>query len=94
LSDPLTQVVGLLQPSAWYSKIVEGAGAWRVRRSEAGRPFYCAVLDGACRLQVGKQEPITLAVGDFVLIPSVFDFAASRNVSTTLIQAGLEFRLG
>ncbi len=77
MSDPLTQVVGLLQPSAWYSKVVEGAGAWRVRRSEAGRPFYCAILDGACRLRVGKQEPITLATGDFVLIPSVFDFATS-----------------
>ncbi len=77
MSDPLTQIVGLLQPSAWYSKVAEGAAAWRVRRSETGRPFYCAILAGACRLQVGGQESITLASGDFVLIPSVFDFTMS-----------------
>jgi AraC-like DNA-binding protein len=77
LSDPLTQIVGLLQPSAWYSKVVEGAAAWRVRRSETGRPFYCVILAGECRLQVRGQKPITLASGDFVLIPSVFDFAMS-----------------
>jgi len=77
LPDPLTQIVGLLQPSAWYSKVVEGAAAWRVRRSETGRPFYCAILAGECRLQVRGGELITLASGDFVLIPSVFDFAMS-----------------
>ncbi len=77
MSDPLTQIVGLLQPSAWYSKVVEGTAAWRVRRSETGRPFYCAILAGECRLQVRGQKPITLASGDFVLIPSVFDFAMS-----------------
>jgi len=77
LSDPLTQIVGLLQPSAWYSKVAEGAAAWRVRRSENGKPFYCAILAGECRLQVHGEEPRTLASGDFVLIPSVFDFAMS-----------------
>ena len=57
--------------------MVEGAAAWRVPRLEAGRPFYCAILVGECRLQVRGQEPITLASGDFVLIPSVFDFTMS-----------------
>ena len=47
MSDPLTQVVGLLQPSASFSKLVVAAGAWAVRRSDEGRPFYCAVLDGS-----------------------------------------------
>lgn len=77
MSDPLSQVVGLLQPRAPYSKVAEGAGAWRVRRSEAGRPFYCAILDGVCRLLLPGQAPMTLESGDFVLIPAAFDFAAS-----------------
>jgi AraC-like DNA-binding protein len=77
LIDPLTEVVTLLRPGAPSSKLVSGAGRWRVRRAEAGRPFYCAVLDGATRLAVDGREPMILETGDFVLIPSAFDFTAS-----------------
>ncbi|WP_428375229.1 AraC family transcriptional regulator [Lichenicoccus sp.] len=77
MSDPLTQVVGLLRPSAAFSKLVVAGGAWAVRRSEAGRPFYCAVLDGSCRLSIAGQEPTTLESGDFVLVPAACDFATS-----------------
>ena len=75
--DPLAEVVSLLQPQARYSKLVEGAGAWRVRRSESGQPFYCVVLDGASLLTVADREPIALRQGDFVLIPSAFGFTMS-----------------
>src|ERR1700756_634123 len=75
--DPLAEVVTLLQPGATFSKVVSGAGRWRVRRSEAGRPFYCVILDGACRLAVDGREAITLQKGDFVLIPSAYDFTMS-----------------
>jgi AraC-like DNA-binding protein len=67
-------VVSLLQPSASYTKVAEAAGRWRVRRSEAGRPFYCAILDGSCRLTVGDLPTIVLEAGDFLLIPAAFDF--------------------
>jgi AraC-like DNA-binding protein len=77
LVDPLAEVVTLLQPGAPFSKIVSGAGPWRVRRSEAGRPFYCVILDGSCHLAVDGHEPITLQAGDFVLIPSAYDFTMS-----------------
>ncbi|WP_120010058.1 AraC family transcriptional regulator [Teichococcus vastitatis] len=77
MSDPLAQVVELLQPNASFSKLVMGTGRWVVHRSVEGRPFYLAVLDGACRLAVPGQEPITLGAGDFVLVPAAHDFAAS-----------------
>ena len=77
MSDPLTQVVGLLQPSASYSKLVTAGGAWAVRRSEGGQPFYCAVLDGSCRLSIAEQQPVTLEKGDFVLVPAAYDFTTS-----------------
>lgn len=80
MSDPLTQVVGLLRPSASFSKLVIAAGAWAVRRADNGRPFYCAVLDGSCRLSMAGQAPITLESGDFVLIPAAYDFATSSLV--------------
>ncbi|NIF77134.1 hypothetical protein F3J20_06935 [Paraburkholderia sp. Cy-641] len=82
--DPLAEVVTLLQPRAAFSKVVSGAGAWRVRRTEAGRPFYCALLGGSCHLAVDGHEPITLVAGDFALVgyssASTFSIAFTRHV--------------
>ncbi|NOK38142.1 AraC family transcriptional regulator [Corallococcus exercitus] len=75
--DPLAEVVTLLQPGAPFSKFVSAAGKWRVRRAEAGRPFYCAVLMGRSRLAIDGREPVILEKGDFVLIPAAFDFTTS-----------------
>jgi len=72
--DPLTEVVTLLQPCASVSKIVSGAGVWRVRRTETGQPFYCAILEGGARLTVAGQPTIALQANDFVLIPEACDF--------------------
>jgi AraC-like DNA-binding protein len=77
MSDPLTQVVGLLQPNASFSKLVVASGAWAVRRLDEGRPFYCAVLEGACRLSIAGHAPITLEQGDFALVPAAHDFDTS-----------------
>jgi AraC-like DNA-binding protein len=81
--DPLAEIVTLLQPGASVSKIVSGAGSWRVRRSEAGRPFYGVILDGSCRLAIDGHESITLRAADFVLIPSAHGFAMSSLDPTT-----------
>jgi AraC-like DNA-binding protein len=75
--DPLAEVVTLLQPSAPLSKMVSGAGVWRVHRSETGTPFYCVILHGSCRLAVDGMEPMSLEEGDFVLIPAAYDFVMS-----------------
>ena len=77
MTDPLTEVVTLLQPGAPSTKRVSGAGRWVVQRSEAGRPFYAAVLDGTCLLTVGGGPPSLLEPDDFVLIPSAYDFTVS-----------------
>jgi AraC-like DNA-binding protein len=75
--DPLADVVMLLQPGVAGSKVVNGAGAWRIRRSQPGQPFYCAILDGSCQLAVDGHEPIAMACGDFALIPAAHGFAMS-----------------
>jgi AraC-like DNA-binding protein len=77
MQDPLTQVVTLLQPAAQFSKVVSGARAWHVRRSEAGRPFYCVILEGSCRLEVDGHEAVVLLANDFVLVPSAHGFTMS-----------------
>lgn len=75
--DPLAEVVSLLQPSARYAKRIVGAGAWHIRRSDAGQPFYCVVLEGSCRLAIDEQEPIELSSGDFILVPDAYGVAMS-----------------
>ncbi|MFS2005678.1 cupin domain-containing protein [Duganella sp. CT11-25] len=75
--DPLAEVVTLLQPRARFSKVVSAAGPWRIRRSDAGHPFYCVILDGACRLAVDGQDAIDLRQGDFVLVPEAYGFTMS-----------------
>lgn len=75
--DPLAEVVSLLRPGAPFSKVVSAAGHWRVQRSEYGRPFFCVILEGSCRLAVEGHEPIKLQGGDFVLVPSAHDFTMS-----------------
>jgi len=77
LSDPLAEIVALLQPGAPYSKVVSGAGAWRVEREETGQPFYCVILEGASRLAVSGNEALLLQRGDFVLIPAAYSFSMS-----------------
>ena len=101
MTDPLAEVVTLLQPGMAYSKIVAGAGNWRVRRAERGQPFYCAMLEGSCWLQVERQPPVTLAPGDFVLIPAASDFTTTSLAppppgidSRPMELAPGEFRLG
>ncbi len=99
--DPLAEIVTLLQPAATLSKVVGGAGRWRLRRRDAGRPFYCAVLHGCCRLAAAGHEPVALAGGDFVLIPAAHDFTVSSAASPPgdgdaepVVLAGGEVRLG
>jgi AraC-like DNA-binding protein len=75
--DPLAEVVTLLQPAARFSKQVVGAGAWRIRRSDAGQPFYCAVLEGGCHMALDGGAPILLQPGDFVLVPAAYRITMS-----------------
>ncbi|MDR3445446.1 MULTISPECIES: AraC family transcriptional regulator [unclassified Dyella] len=101
MTDPLSEIVALLQPEAAFSKISSAAGPWQVRRVEAGRPFYGVILEGACRLAIEGREPLILEAGDFLLIPASSGFAMSsapppeRDIDSvpTMLPSG-EYRLG
>lgn len=100
--DPLAEVVMLLQPQPAFSKVVSGAGPWRVRRVRDPRPFYCVVTEGSCRLDVDGKDTIILQEGDFALIPAAHDYETSSLAPTTakhLVTAPIqlangEFRVG
>ena len=77
MSDPLSEVITLLRPSAVFSKAISAAGRWGVRYSEFGYPSFCAVLEGSCLLALDRHKPATLQAGDFVLLPATPGFTIS-----------------
>jgi AraC-like DNA-binding protein len=77
MNDPLSEVITLLQPRAVFSRRISGAGRWGVRYSAFGRPSFCAVLEGSCRLAVDGHRPLTLEASDFVLLPATPGFTMS-----------------
>ncbi|MBX5169738.1 MULTISPECIES: AraC family transcriptional regulator [unclassified Rhizobium] len=77
MTDPIAEVVSLLKPIPSISKLVTGGGRWLVERTELGSPFYCAVVEGCCRMTITGGEPMLLTAGDFVLVPEVFSFTMS-----------------
>jgi AraC-like DNA-binding protein len=101
MTDPLAEVVTLLQPAARFSKLVECAGSWRVHRIGTGDPFYCAALEGRCRVSVDGQPSMTLQAGDFMLVPAMHDLviesldAPPDGVTTAPVEIGEgRFRIG
>ncbi|WP_046114280.1 AraC family transcriptional regulator [Aquincola tertiaricarbonis] len=76
-SDPLAEVIALLQPRSAYSRTIEGAGRWAVRYGAFGLPSFCVVLEGGCQLAVQRQAPVELRQGDFVLLPATPGFVLS-----------------
>lgn len=75
--DPLAEIITLLRPRAVFSKGISGAGTWAVRYSPFGQPSFCAVLEGSCLLAVDGEDEVTLAAGDFVLLPATPGFTMS-----------------
>jgi len=79
--DPLSSVVALLKPQPSISKMVEAGGPWQVERRDMASPFYCAIVEGRCRLTITGRDPVLLAAGDFVLIPDADSFTMSSEVA-------------
>ncbi|WP_180902534.1 AraC family transcriptional regulator [Martelella soudanensis] len=83
MTDPLTQIVSLLQPGAPFSKCVTGSGPWQVRRTQSPNPYYVAVLSGSFRYWDSKSGEVAVNEGDFILIPSAQDFMMRSTVSSS-----------
>src|SRR6187397_1952022 len=77
MTDPLSEVIALLQPRVVFSRRISGAGRRGVAYSAYGHPSFCAVLEGRCRLAVDGQPALTLEAGDFVLLPATPGFTMS-----------------
>jgi len=101
MSDPLADIITMLQPHAPVSKLVLASGRWRVRRTEVRQVYYCMMLAGSARLAVEGKSPVILEAGDFALVPAAFNFEMSSieppvegEQSVRVRQADGSFRVG
>ncbi|NZA26230.1 AraC family transcriptional regulator [Luteimonas sp. SJ-92] len=102
MADPLSQLVGLLRPRAAFANVISGKGRWAVRYAEYGRPSFCIVLAGGCRLAVDGHAPLAVGAGDFILLPTTPAFTLSSDDppapvpwdADTLPRDGSEVRYG
>ena len=78
-TDPFSDVVALLQPSAAVSKPITGCGEWGVRYAAHNAPGFTIVLEGACWIAFEGKRPIRLQAGDFLLLPSTPAFSISSH---------------
>ena len=79
MSDPLSQVVGLLRPRAVFANVISGKGDWAVRYREYGKPSFCIVLAGGCQLAVDGHATFAIEAGDFILLPATPAFTISST---------------
>ena len=83
MSDPLAQIITLMRPRALFSKGITGVEPWAVRYEAFGRPGFCVVMEGRCRLAVEGEDTVTLDAGDFVLLPATPAFTMSGLLPAT-----------
>ncbi len=101
MTDPLAEIVSLLQPQPVLTKVVNGGGTWKVHRPDNDQPLYCVILDGTTKARA-QGLSLDLERGDFVLIPSAAGFEMSGNgpagrqmvAEDTFTPVGDEFWLG
>jgi len=77
--DPFSDLIGLLRPSAAFSKPMSGRGRWGVRYGDHKPPGFMIVLKGECWLSLQGREPLRFQKGDFLLLPSTPAFTLSSH---------------
>lgn len=80
--DPLSDMIALLRPSAAVSKPISGKGRWAVRYNAHDAPGFTIILLGEAWLTFDGKEPLRLAEGDFLLLPTTpaFSLASEPHV--------------
>jgi AraC-like DNA-binding protein len=94
IEDPLSRVVTLLKPAMSISKMVEAGGRWQVERRDVASTFYGAIVEGSCRVEVTGRAPVTLAGGDFILIPDLHGFRMTSEVPPEPAEPGRPLEIG
>lgn len=85
--DPLSDIVALLRPRAAIAKPISGRGRWGVRYRAYDAPGFTLVLTGEAWVALGDREPLRIAEGDFLLLPTTPAFSLYSEPGVPCIPA-------
>src|SRR5690554_2923487 len=85
--DPLGDIIALLRPSAAIAKPISGRGQWGVRYRLYDAPGFTVVLSGEAWVTLGDREPLRIAEGDFLLLPTTPAFSLCSKPGVSCIPA-------
>jgi AraC-like DNA-binding protein len=85
--DPLSSIIALLRPSAAIAKPISGRGHWGVRYRSYDAPGFTVVLTGEAWVTLGDREPLRIAEGDFLLLPTTPAFSLCSKPGAACIPA-------
>ncbi|OCJ17243.1 AraC family transcriptional regulator [Rhizobium sp. AC44/96] len=85
--DPLSDIIALLRPRAAIAKPISGRGQWGVRYRSYDPPGFTVVLTGEAWVTLGNQEPLRIAEGDFLLLPTTPAFSLCSKPGTPCMPA-------
>ncbi len=85
--DPLSDIVALLRPRAAIAKPISGRGRWGVRYRAYDAPGFTLVLTGEAWVALGDREPLRIAEGDFLLLPTTPAFSLYSEPGVACIPA-------
>jgi len=90
--DPLSDMIALLRPSAAVSKPITGRGRWAVHYDAHDAPGFTFILSGEAWLTLDGKEPLRLAKGDFLLLPTTpaFSLASEPHIPGTPVMPRAE----
>jgi AraC-like DNA-binding protein len=87
LMDPLSDIITLLRPRAAIAKPISGRGQWGVRYRSYDAPGFTVVLTGEAWVTLGDREPLRIAEGDFLLLPTTPAFSLCSEPGVPCIPA-------
>lgn len=91
--DPLSDILGLLQPSGYGFRGLDAGGQWAIAFAPAAGLKCHALHAGACWLKLaGAPTPVRLEAGDLVLLSGQDPFSLYTNPETHPID-GYDFFL-
>jgi AraC-like DNA-binding protein len=85
--DALSDIITLLRPRAAIAKPISGRGQWGVRYRSYNEPGFTVVLTGEAWVTLGDREPLRIAEGDFLLLPTTPAFSLCSKPGVSCIPA-------
>lgn len=93
MSDPLSEILQLVEARTFVSGRLTAGGDWSVRFPPPEKIKFTALLTGGCWLELEhRPEPVWLAAGDVIAVNGRLAFNLTSSPGRTPVESRLLFR--